>query len=140
MGPSSSTQPIPQLGCEQARSLRLFSDILEQVRDRVDDDVRAAALRVPVFAALMEKLDPAEMEAQTELSRRLEREARPSILETEVPAHHAAAVERGESHEWTSRSDGEIYEARSFPLQGQYVGVIFGKVREALDAPAGGMV
>jgi signal transduction histidine kinase len=53
------------------------------------------------------------------------REARPAILETEVPAHYAAAVDRGESASWTLARDGTTFNARSFPLQGRFVGVMF---------------
>ena len=58
------------------------------------------------------------------------REARPEFLETDIPAHYAAAVERRESASWTIAQRGRTFTARCFPLHGQFVGVMFEDVTE----------
>jgi signal transduction histidine kinase len=58
------------------------------------------------------------------------RQTSPYLLNTEVPRHYAAAVLEGQSRSWTITTDGKAlanktYEARCFPLMGDYVGVAF---------------
>ncbi len=58
------------------------------------------------------------------------RETSPGILETDIPARYAAAVEHGTSARWTIRWTGRVFASRCFPLQGQIVGVMFEDVTE----------
>jgi signal transduction histidine kinase len=58
------------------------------------------------------------------------RESLPALLETDVLEHYAASVERGESTEWTFSQSGRSYDVKCFPLQGQYVGVMFENVTQ----------
>jgi signal transduction histidine kinase len=58
------------------------------------------------------------------------RQTSPYLLDTEVPQQYAAAVLEGQSRIWTITTDGKglankTYEARCFPLMGDYVGVAF---------------
>ncbi len=57
------------------------------------------------------------------------------LLDTEVPKNYAAAVLEGQSRCWTITTDGQAlaqktYEARCFPLTGDYLGVAFEDVSE----------
>ena len=67
--------PIPQHTAEQLHAFRVFYDALAPGKEQIDREVREAALRVPVFAALAEGHDVDADETQRELSGRLEREA-----------------------------------------------------------------
>lgn len=63
------------------------------------------------------------------------RQTSPYVLDTEIPRHYAAAVERGEPRSWTITTDAKAlaqktYSARSFPLSGDYVGVSFEDITE----------
>jgi signal transduction histidine kinase len=58
------------------------------------------------------------------------REARPEILETDVPGRYATAIERGESSTWTLVRESAVFDAQCFPLRGRFVGVMFEDVTE----------
>ena len=58
------------------------------------------------------------------------RESTPALLDTDIPGHYAAAVERGASATWTRLWRGRVFDARCFPLRGQFVGVLFEDVSE----------
>lgn len=62
----------PPLDEAEREALRAFADVLDRVRPRVDAAVEEAALRIPVFARLLDTLDPAVRERQGAQSRALE--------------------------------------------------------------------
>ena len=56
-------------------SLRALHPVLERVRPLLDAAVESAAAQIPVFARLLEEIDPATREAQAAVTRSLERAA-----------------------------------------------------------------
>jgi signal transduction histidine kinase len=63
------------------------------------------------------------------------RQTAPDMLNTDVPAHYAAAVDAGESRTWaTTPESGPLahttYETRCFPIGGDYVGVVYRDITE----------
>lgn len=92
---SPSRRPPVASGEEALRSFRALHAVLERVRPELDAAVEAAAREIPVFATLLESMDPAAREAQAEVSRELERAA---LLDDEWEAQDAYQRQLGTAY------------------------------------------
>jgi signal transduction histidine kinase len=110
----------------EQRSLRALHPVLERVRPALDAAVEAAAAQIPVFAKLLETMDPATREAQAAVSRALERAA---LLDGEwepyaasLRAHGMAYAQMGVAFEdWYAllRPFRDLVEAELLPSAGR---------------------
>lgn len=71
----STPADLPGPSAEDLEGFRRFSELLERIRDRVDEEVLEAARRIPAFAAALESQGVEEDEERRRRSREREREA-----------------------------------------------------------------
>jgi len=110
----------------EQRSLRALHPVLERVRPALDAAVEMAAAQIPVFAKLLETMDPATRQAQSAVSRALERAA---LLDGEwepyaasLRAHGMAYAQMGVAFEdWYAllRPFRDVVEAELLPSAGE---------------------
>ncbi len=93
MPPDSPLPHLPPLYVTtDPQAFQTFAAVLEAVRPQVDAEIQRAALGIPVFAAIMATLDPAQMAAEGVKSQELERLA---LVEGQWQAYLEGIVPQG---------------------------------------------